>query len=74
MLKYDDEDVRLSHVGTYVEPNGNTHLILCILSSTEDDGESFVNKHANFLKQQIIGGVQEKSTEYYVLKKGSGWW
>ena len=41
--KYDDEDVRLSHVGTYVEPNGNTHLILCILS-TEDDGESFVNK------------------------------
>ena len=44
MLKYDDEDVRLSHVGTYVEPNGNTHLILCILSSTEDDGESFVNK------------------------------
>jgi hypothetical protein len=72
-LKYDDNDIRWSHVGTYVDHEQATRLILYDLADlvvTEDDDELFVKAHFDILKGRM--GEQEAVGEQYECQQVSG--
>jgi hypothetical protein len=72
-LKYHADDVRWSHVGTYVDHGQTTRHILYDLAdlvSTEDDNEPFVEAHLDILKRRM--GEQEAVGEQYECQLVSG--
>jgi hypothetical protein len=73
-VKYDDEDVRWSHVGTYVEPGSTpssgktTHTLLYDLAdlvSTEKKDDSFVKAHIKILSERMDREQEPSTLEDY---------
>lgn len=70
--KYDDDDVRWRHVGTYVDHSQKTHHILYDLADlvcTEVNDESCVRTHLNTLKQRM--GEQKTTSEPFAHEEVS---
>jgi hypothetical protein len=76
-LKYDDNDFRWSHIGTYTEPGQDEKEIILydladLVSTEEEDGdddddgddESFVQAHLSVLKKRIKGEPVAKKESF----------